>query len=60
MTPETAAARLSLALLPVRAFEALDAYAKFAREVHAEAGPAVLAEIVRNVEQHAPLTRRAA
>lgn len=70
MTPETAAARLNMSLLPghgidgregqMRAFNAHAAYAKFAREVHAEAGPTVLADIVRAVEQHAALTRRAA
>ena len=70
MTPESAAARLSVALLPGRrapgrsggvlAINALAAYARFAREVVDEAGPVVLADIVREVELHAPITRGAA
>lgn len=60
MTPDTAAARLSMALLPNRAFASLAAYTQFATEIHAEAGPSVLADIVRAVELHAPITRSAA
>lgn len=67
MNPETAAARLSMALRPGlgitksnRAFNALAYYLDFAREVHAEAGPTVLANIVRAVERNAVLTGRAA
>ncbi|WP_436699924.1 hypothetical protein [Nocardioides sp. BYT-33-1] len=67
MAPEDGAARLSMSLLPgfgisgnpgqVRAFNAHAVYARFAREVVAEAGPAVLAEIVHTVERSAALTR---
>ena len=64
MTPDTAAARLSLALRPgatnQRAFDALAIYAQFAREVTAEAGPDVLADIVTIVERHQLITRGAA
>ena len=70
MTPETAAARLSIALRPGasvsgphgnhRAVTALAVYVKFSREVAAEAGPAVLADIVHTVERSAVLTGRAA
>lgn len=60
MTPELAAARLSMALRPESAFNAHATYASFAREVSAEAGPSVLADIVREVELHAPISRRAA
>lgn len=70
MTPDTAAARLSIALRPgasiagpagnERAFAALDRFAQFARDVRVEAGPAVLAEIVHTVEQHQQITRGAA
>lgn len=66
MTPDTAAARLALALRPgarttgQRAFVGLAVYTTFAREVHAEAGADVLADIVRTVERHAVLGRRAA
>lgn len=60
MTPTTAAARLSLALRPDRALVTLAYYADFAREIHAEAGPDVLADIVRAVERNAVLTGRAA
>lgn len=67
MSPEDGAARLSMSLLPgfgisgrpgqVRAFSAHAVYARFAREVVAEAGPAMLAEIVHTVERSAALTR---
>ena len=60
MTPDLAAARLSMALRPARAFNALATFYAFAREVHAEAGADVLADIVRSVERHAVLGRRAA
>lgn len=64
MTPETAAARLSIALRPSasgqRAFDALAVYSQFAREVLAEAGADVLAEIVHTVERHELITRGAA
>lgn len=70
MTPEDAAVRLNVALLPghniqgragnMLAFNAHAMYAKFAREVTAEAGPTVLAEIVETVERHSAITRRAA
>ena len=64
MNPETAAARLSQALRPGatnhRAFVALAIYTTFAREVVAEAGPDILAEIVRTVERHERITRGAA
>lgn len=60
MTPATAAARLSMALRPERAAMSLAVYHQFAREVAAEAGPTVLADIVREVELHAPISRRVA
>lgn len=67
MNPSTAAARLSIALRPgatvhpsARAFVALATYTQFATEIHAEAGPSVLADIVREVELHAPLSRAVA
>lgn len=60
MDPSTAAARLSLALRPDRAFAALDAYTRFAREVRAEFDADVLTDIVREVERHAPISRRVA
>lgn len=70
MSPDEAAARLSIALRPggtidaqpgnLRAFNSLAAYSQFAREVSAEAGPVVLASIVRTIEANAVLTRRVA
>jgi DNA-binding transcriptional regulator PaaX len=70
VTPESAAARLNLALLPGNKVpgrpgdwltcNAHAVYAKFAREVTAEASPTVLAEIVETVERHSKITRRAA
>lgn len=65
MAPETAAARLALALRPGvagtrRAPTALAIYGQFAREVAVVAGPAVLADVVGTVEQNAHSLRRAA
>lgn len=70
MSPEDAAVRLNVALLPghgiqgregnLLAFNAHAMYAKFAREVTTEAGPMVLAEIVETVERHSKITRRSA
>lgn len=60
MDPDLAAARIAMALRPKLALNALAAYSQFAREVHDEAGPVVLADIVREVERHAAITRPAA
>lgn len=70
MTPDTAAGRLAVALRPgatitgspggFLACNALAIYTQFAREVTAEAGPDVLAGIVRTVERHERITRGAA
>lgn len=57
MDTDTAASRLALALQPKNLVMAWSQYAQFAREVHAEAGPGVLADIVHAVEQHAVLGR---
>ncbi|WP_418061781.1 hypothetical protein [Pimelobacter simplex] len=62
MAPDLAAARIALALRPGvdgtrRAPTALAGYGRFAGEVVAEAGPAVLAAIVRAVEEGSPTGR---
>lgn len=70
MSPDTAAARLSIALRPgatipgpegnERAFAAMDRYAQFARDVRCEFDAPVLAGIVFEVERHERITRGAA
>lgn len=54
------AVRLLQALNPRhRPLTALRTFERFAAEVEAEAGPGVLVDVVRHVEQHAALGRRA-
>ncbi|WP_370291538.1 hypothetical protein [Nocardioides sp.] len=60
MSPVEAASRAVLAILPANTERAYTGLHEAFSQIHDEAGAAVLADVVRNIERSAILGRRAA